>query len=67
MSQKVAFRGMAVFNFLGEDVFSDSGPDSDGFLSSTRFGDVARVVLLLREHGWADPVVAGPFFWVSPF
>ena len=45
MSQKVAFRGMAVFYFLGEDVFLDSGPDSDGFLSSTRFGDVARVVL----------------------
>jgi hypothetical protein len=67
VSQKVAFRGMAVFNFLGEDVFSDSGLDSDGFLSSARFGDVAGVVLLLREHGWADPVVAGPFFWVSPF
>lgn len=67
MSQKVVFRGMTVFNFWGGDFFWDSGPDSAAFLSSTRFGDVATVVLPLREHGWAGPVVAGPFFWVSPF
>jgi len=63
----VVFRGMAVFNFWGGEFFWDSGPDSAGFLSSTRLWDVTTVVLLLREHGWSGPVVAGPFFLLSPF